>query len=141
MPPPATFAPHELREAAEEMLSELLASRLEVVLIPSRDADCAMRGGMIRAVQEENCEWYQAFCDLYQIRRTKRRWSQKSDTRIKRRHTIAALDRIIAGRYESTYADRLMPLIEERAREIAARDSVCFESFAVMSEAVYELSF
>jgi hypothetical protein len=47
---------------AQEYLDELEGNILEVVLIPSNDPDCAMRGGKIRAVQSQNAQWYREFC-------------------------------------------------------------------------------
>lgn len=99
-------------QKARELLIELQASRLEVVLIPSRDPDCAMRGGMIRAVQEENAKWYQEFCGLYESARKDRiRW-RKFKTRIKRRETIQGLKEVIAGKNGTIYSDRLYGFIE-----------------------------
>lgn len=94
---------------ARTMLSDLLASRLEVVLIPSRDPDCAMRGGMIRAVQEQNCDWYRSFCREFP---SNRKWqNKKGRTKIKRRDTERGLRELIAGRCETQYADRLSSFI------------------------------
>ena len=95
---------------AKELLADLLDSRLEVVLIPSRDPECAMRGGMIRAVQERNAQWYREFCEQYP---SHRRWqNRKGRTRIKRRDTIRGLNELIAGKCNSIYAQRLKEVIE-----------------------------
>lgn len=62
------------------MLMELESNCLEVVLIPSGDADCAMRGGMIRVAQSSNAYWYREFCDQHQSSRRRMR-RNKSDTK------------------------------------------------------------
>lgn len=99
---------------ARELLTDLLASRLEVILIPSRDPDCAMRGGMIRAAQERNADWYREFCREFP---SNRKWqNKKGRTKIKRRETIRGLKELISGRCETQYADRLRIFI---VRQIA----------------------
>ena len=97
---------------AKELLRELQDHYLEVVLIPSNDPECAMRGGMIRAVQEQNADWYREFCGLYESSRKDRlRW-RKFKTLIKRQQTIRGLEELIAGKHESIYAQRLSSFIE-----------------------------
>jgi hypothetical protein len=97
---------------AQLFLDELEANFLEVVLVPSGDADCAMRGGMIRAVQNENAEWYRKFCGEHgSNRKDIMRWS-KHKTKIKRRHTIRALNELIAGKCETPYAKDLAHFIK-----------------------------
>lgn len=125
-----------LRRAAERMLAELESSRLEVVLIPSKVPDCAMRGGMIRAVQEANPEWYQDFCSQFTARRRAQcrrcygrcecskeerqrlRWRTRPrrlhDTLIKRANTIKGLKELMRGQCETIYAQRLTDFIEQR---------------------------
>jgi hypothetical protein len=132
-----------IADAALDLLIELESTRLEVVLIPSEDDDCAMRGGKIRKAHLKNPAWYSEFCQGYTARRrkacryhrrrctcpkeekAKRKWftrerrkSKLHDTCIKRAHTIAALERVIAGKLESTYVDRLWPFILERAQTL-----------------------
>lgn len=103
-----------LERLAKEYLIELESHSLEVVLIPSRDHDCAMRGGMIRAVQEQNCEWYRAFCGEHESSRKDRlRWS-KFKTKIKRQLTRRALKELIAGKCETHYAKDLREFILRR---------------------------
>lgn len=83
-----------------------------------------MRGGMIRAVQEQNADWYRAFCDRYQSNR--RRMRSKSDTKIKRQHTRRALNELIAGECRTYYAERVRDFIywwvesERQRRQSAA---------------------
>jgi hypothetical protein len=101
-----------IRDLAQEYLLELESNYLEVVLIPSRDQDCAMRGGMIRAVQYQNAEWYRAFCAEHESNRKDRmRWS-KFKTKIKRRETRRALSELIAGKCETPYARTLKDFIQ-----------------------------
>lgn len=76
-----------------------------------------MRGGMIRAVQEQNAYWYREFCGLYESsRRDRHRFRNKFKTAIKRQDTERGLEELIAGRCNSVYADRLRGFI---ARMIA----------------------
>lgn len=75
-----------------------------------------MRGGMIRAVQEQNCSWYRAFCAEHESNRKDRlRWS-KFKTKIKRASTRRALKELIGGKCETYYAKDL--------REFILRDQV-----------------
>lgn len=130
------------RRAAMRMLSELESQRLEVVLVPSRDPDCAMRGGMIRAVQEANPEWYQDFCSQFTAKRRascrrcyrrcqcdkeerqRLRWRTRPrrlhDTLIKRQDTIRGLRELIKGQCVSIYAQRLADFIERDNQRQAA---------------------
>src|SRR5947209_5674569 len=122
MPPPYTL---RAREAALDLLIELESTRLEVVLIPSADPDCAMRGGMIRVVQNANCKWYRAFCKSHQTRRKRpRRRRNYSDTLIKRAYTVRALESLSEGRSAGIYEERLKPFIKERMKEIERREEV-----------------
>lgn len=106
-----------LRELAHEYLIELESNCLEVVLIPSRDHDCAMRGGMIRAVQSQNADWYRKFCAEHESDRKDRlRWS-KFKTKIKRACTRRALGELIAGKCESAYARDLKGFIQRYEAE------------------------
>lgn len=111
-----------LQQLAREYLIELDSHCLEVVLIPSRDHDCALRGGMIRAVQEQNAEWYRKFCGEHESNRKDRlRWS-KFKTKIKRANTRRALQELIAGKCESYYARDLRNFIERDRAEKRKRD-------------------
>jgi len=96
---------------AQIFLDELDSSSLEVVLVPSGDAECAMRGGMIRTVQSVNAEWYRKFCAEHESNRKDRlRWS-KFKTKVKRQDTRRALRELIAGKCESHYAKDLANFI------------------------------
>jgi hypothetical protein len=94
-----------------ECLVELESNALEVVLIPSRDPDCAMRGGMIRAVQYQNADWYRAFCSEHESQRKDRNRWRKFKTKIKRQSTKRALKELIAGKCETHYAQMLKEFI------------------------------
>ena|SRR2546421_8149373 len=101
-----------LVKVAKVLLAELESSRLEVVLIPSRDPDCAMRGGMLRAVQEQNADWYQSFARQFESHRKDRlRW-RKFKTKIKRNDTLRGLRELVEGNCDSVYAQRLKDFIE-----------------------------
>jgi hypothetical protein len=94
-----------VEEQAKEMLDDLNANCLEVVLIPSHDPDCAMRGGMIRAVQYQNANWYRQFCKEHP---SNRKWqNRKGRTLIKRNWTIKGLTDLIEGRNGTIYTQRL----------------------------------
>jgi hypothetical protein len=98
------------------MLADLDYYHLEVVLIPSHDPDCAMRGGKIRVAHEHNAEWYQDFCSEYTARRKRPRRKRLHDTLIKRSNTRRGLLEIINGRCDSIYAQRLRDFIEHRIK-------------------------
>lgn len=110
----------EMQETAWFMLGQLLRQRLTVELAPSEDYECALRGGKIRVVTERNPEWYQQFCDQYPPSRSRPRKGKRGqrDTRIKRHHTLRALEEIAAGRCETEYAQRLWPFVEKQCRHI-----------------------
>lgn len=93
------------------MLWELETNYLEVVLIPASEQRHS--GHCIRAVQNANCGWYKDFCSLFPSGRKGR----KIRTRIKRRETVRALKKIIAGKTEGVYVERLLRLIESLNQE------------------------
>jgi len=98
---------------AETFLDELEGNILEVILVPSRDDDCAMRGGMIRCVASKNARWYREFCLLYESSRRRR----KPDTMIKRQWTRRGLNALREGKCHTIYAQRLKKFIRRYARE------------------------
>lgn len=106
-----------IRDAALELLIELEGNCLEVVLIPSGDPDIAMRGGMIRAVQSANAEWYQDFCASYPSSRRRRRLND-NDTCIRRKTTVKALERIMEGKDGGIYGERLQPYLDAKLKEM-----------------------
>jgi hypothetical protein len=99
---------------AEQMLWELEANYLEVVLIPAREQRHA--GHCVRAVQYQNCEWYRKFCASYSSGRK----GAKTRTRIKRRETINALQAILNGQTSGVYVERLLEIIADENRRLAA---------------------
>lgn len=112
--PMDTPVTESLRAKAEEYLLELESNCLEVVLIPSRDPDCYMRGGMIRAVQSQNADWYRKFCSEHESnRKDSLRW-RKFKTKIKRRETRRALKELQSGKCETPYAETLLLFIQRQ---------------------------
>lgn len=106
----------QIAKLAEEYLKELDGHVLEVVLIPSRDDDCALRGGMIRCVQSENAKWYRAFCLQHESSRNRVR-RNKPDTLIKRQWTRRGLGELADGKCSTVYAHRLKRFIRRWSRE------------------------
>ena len=75
------------------MLAELTSHRLEVILTPSRRAEVAEQGGMIRVILDRNADWYRRMCEDHPSTRTRKKTS--SDTKIKRQDTITALEHML----------------------------------------------
>lgn len=95
--------------SAEEMLLELEANRLEVVLIPAPEKRHV--GHCVRAVQDANPEWYRKFCAEYPSARK----GTRIRTRIKRQATINALKRILEGETRGVYVERLLDFLERQS--------------------------
>src|SRR5688572_32242163 len=87
-----------LRRLAKRYLMELESAQLEVVLIPAPEPRHSTH--QVRAVQEQNCEWYRQFCEEHPSNRR----GSKLRTKIKRRLTILALLALANGRCETSYA-------------------------------------
>lgn len=86
------------------MLEQLESNYLEVVLIPAAEQRHA--GHSVRVVQYANCIWYRRFCAMYSSSRKDQ--NKKGRTLIKRRETIAALNKMIAHiPSKSVYVERL----------------------------------
>ena len=85
---------------AAAMLVSLRHGRLEVVVDRER---------CIRQVVGTNAQWYRNFCAAHERRRKR---LKRPRTIIKRCDTVSALHRLIDGRYEGEYAQRLMPIVE-----------------------------
>ena len=100
---------NELIYTAKMMLAQLGSERLIVVLVPSRDPDCASKGGKIRAVESCNPDWYRDLCAEYVSSRGTRRG--KFDTLIKRQHVERALREIASGKVATIYAQRVIPYV------------------------------
>lgn len=108
-----------LNDALEEMLNELESSCLEVILVPEKRRTC--EGGMIRVASSKNALWYRQFCGAYGS--TRKRRNLAFDTCIKRRETLNALRRMIAGTAhpKSHYVYRLEMIATQRLRRETAR--------------------
>lgn len=77
------FATEEEREKAREMLRDLEENYLKVGLVPAKAQN--FEGHMVRAVENENPEWYREFVKV-------------TNYQVKRLRVIRALKRVIAGR-------------------------------------------
>ena len=97
------------------MHRELQQTRLRVVLVPSLFPEIAAQGGKIRRVEEENPDWYQAFCGEYLSNRRKPRTRKHPDTLIKRQLTLNALAQMAAGVSSTLYCVRLLPYVKAYA--------------------------
>jgi hypothetical protein len=104
----------------ECMLAELESACLHVLLAPAPYP--THEGHCVRVVANKNARWYRDFCAQY--RSTRRRKNPRTDTAIRRRNTIAALQRMIAGVDSGTiYAERLT--IAARAYYRRNRAALC----------------
>ena len=101
-----------VRATAETMLQYLERGILEVAV---------NRTNCTRTVVSTNTQWYRDFCAAYvrpsNVRGTKRK--RRPRTYIKRTHTEAALKRMMAGRLDSIYAERLMDYVERFCMDYA----------------------
>lgn len=125
---------------ARWMADELDATRLRVVLVP----DQFLPGGVrrLRAVEEENPEWYRCFCRAFPARRRRERRRHLPDTAIKRRHTLRGLRELADGRCESVYAMRLLGYVAaeyDRVQDEQAQGLVFFEPRPMTSLALLEM--
>ena len=105
-----------IAEAAQYMLWDFQANQLIVSLAPSLIPEVAERGGKIRVVESSNPEWYQEFCADWPANRKRPRRKKHFDTRIKRSHTERALKELAAGRANSKYAQRLIPVVKREMK-------------------------
>lgn len=94
-----------------DLLDELEGNYLEVVLIPAPEPNYTDH--KIRAVQYQNAEWYRKFCEQY----VSARKGFKTRTRIKRRATIKALEKLASGVNDSIYTQRLVEFIHSNYKE------------------------
>lgn len=102
------------------MLDDLRGHALSVCLVPDRQYDG--KGNdyrRLRAAETQNAAWYREFCGRYESRRRFR--GHKFKTRIKRRETLNALERMLGGGSVSPYAERLRYLIEDIRHDGAFR--------------------
>ncbi len=95
-----------IANVANHMIGDMERQRLKVTL------RWTYEGAIIRQVDEHNPNWYQRFCAEHSpSRRTHLRKRKKPDTIIKRQRTLQALHEIRAGKWDTLYAERLMPYI------------------------------
>lgn len=114
---------YSVRTTAAEMLDELDANRLSVVLVPDWFGS---RHRRLRFVDGENPRWYQEFCRSFPANRYRPRQRSRSDTAIKRRHTLRGLGELARGVCGSVYARRLLPFVEEEAVQRAVEPEWSF---------------
>lgn len=96
-----------VQEQAKELLTDLNANYLEVVLIPAPDPRHS--GHYVRVTQYQNCAWYRTFCKEHP---SNRRWqNRKGRTLIKRNWTIKGLTDLIEGNPKTIYTERLRAFI------------------------------
>jgi len=101
---------------AEQMRHELASRRLEVVLVPS-PVEYWPTEQQRRVVCERNPKWYRELCRQYESNRTRPRRRRKSDTLIKRAHTLRALAEIEDGSLDTEYAKRVYPFVVKEAEK------------------------
>jgi hypothetical protein len=89
------------------MLEELEGNGLEVIKVKTDD-------GYIRVTISQNCKWYRDFCADYQ---STRRRHPRPRTFIKRCRTERALRGISQGMIDTEYARRLLPIVQDAAKD------------------------
>lgn len=87
----------------KDMLNELVNNALVVVLLPAPEQ--RHTGHMVRAVEQQNANWYREFCADHEEYRA---GYEKPKTIIKRQDTINALYRVLDGDCVTVYAQRLL---------------------------------
>lgn len=102
-------------DTARAMLDELDTQRLEVAVIVPPGALCGVR----KAV-EVNLDWYRDLCAAWpRVRRGRRRRRAAhriaGDTLVKRAHVRRALGELAGGSCATTYAHRLLPIVQAYA--------------------------
>ncbi len=97
----------DLMRKLEYMLAELEGNQLQVCLAPSKRV--RNETDMIRVPLSRNANWYRSFCSKYLS--TRKRIHKKCDTLIKRQHTLAALNRMLAGNLRGRYAERILQIL------------------------------
>ena len=95
-----------------QMLAELEAHRLEVVLVPLNPNRRGWNeGGMKRVCADVPPKWYRALCREHLSSRGVRRG--KPDTRIRRQGVLRALGRLVDGRgYFGKYREEFLRIAE-----------------------------
>jgi len=107
--------PEHLVPILDEMHYELSSYRLEVCLIPGKNAEVAADGRMIRVACGTNVSWYRELCGLYPCTRGKKRSARKDYTKIKRKYIELVLERMVRNKStESKYGEDLLAFAEDR---------------------------
>ena len=105
-----------MRDALEMLLAEFEAHRLEVGLVPAREA--RHYGPMVRVTFSRNCGWYRRLCARHASLR--RRRNTHFDTAIRRRDIARLLQRMINGRpVRSKYAHEILGYARKTLLEAA----------------------
>ncbi len=91
------------------MQAELESSQLVTVLAPSKRHD-RRDWDQIRCNVSVPPKWYRRLCNLHVSKRGVRRG--KFDTKIRRRETIIALQRMIAGSRQGIYEERILAILK-----------------------------
>ncbi|MBI2524154.1 hypothetical protein HYW11_03000 [Candidatus Peregrinibacteria bacterium] len=130
---PTSNAPEDLqyaiRHEAHRMSQELRERYLRVILIPAPDP--SHNSHKIRAVEEQNPDWYRELWHANAYRRKGKKWRTKTDSTIKRTRVQRALEHIAEGTDRSfhemppgsalpwifSYQTLLRSLIYERLQE------------------------
>ncbi|MFA7287379.1 MAG: hypothetical protein WC055_00720 [Melioribacteraceae bacterium] len=95
------------------MIDEFSENYLDVVLIPSKDHNTAMDGGMIRVAQNRNPEWYRNLCSNHP--KKKQRTRKKPQTSIKKEDIISIIRNLIkTGDSKSKYVYFILDEINTR---------------------------
>jgi len=113
-----------IAEVAQSLLDELEQGQLEVVLVPAQDKRHS--GHCVRAVQNQNARWYQKFCSQY----VSGRKGFKTRTRIKRRETVCALEKLSTGEVSGVYGERLLEFIKRnyfKSAPLPVREKAVYE--------------
>lgn len=132
----------EGRELCEQFLDEMGQCELFVYVEPDPDRN---NGCGIRRVGMQNPKWYQEFCREWGTRRgalsarcadcrgfhrrggrhlpgrRPRGPRKKHDTMIKRRETVAALERILLGHTDTVYTERIKEFIRRKGKRFLKR--------------------
>lgn len=96
-------------EALDAMLGELINNYLEVILVPSKRKEQALRGKKIRFVVSGNADWYSNLCNAHLVKKDGR-----LKTNIKRQATIIALKRALKNKYvDTTFGYELLSYVPD----------------------------
>ena len=114
MPPPTMIdlanLPDPVQAVAQDLIHELAAHRLEVILVPAPNPRHC--GHQIRMPVAHNPDWYRTLCQRRSSRAHPHR--TRPDTAIKRQHVVRGLTAIAVGK-RGPYYDLLLPLVQAKA--------------------------